>query len=218
MSLAPQEEFSGVQQQLTATLRASILHGDFPPGSRLRQVEVADRFGVSPVPLREALTALEREGLVTRRPRRGWYIVQLDEDEIREIFELRMMLEPKAVQDALARISDEEVARLEALAARLLNERDPAQHFELREQFYSTLYGASGKRRLVFMILNLHNQLVMHLRLQRVHDSNHAHEELMDAIRARDADRASRLVQIHLKEICDRAIAAYREAAPQAPA
>jgi DNA-binding GntR family transcriptional regulator len=218
MSLNPPEALSGVQQQLTATLRASILRGDFPPGSRLRQVEVADRFGVSPVPLREALTALEREGLVLRRPRRGWFVVQLEEDEITEIFELRLLLEQKAIHDALERITEEDISELEALTERLVHAADPLQHFELRERFYSTLYGASGKRQLVSMILGLHNQLVMHLRLQRVHDSNHAHEELMDAVRARDIQQASDLIAAHLNDICARAIAASHSAQTDAGA
>jgi DNA-binding GntR family transcriptional regulator len=200
------QQFTGVQQQLTNALRSSILQGDFPPGSRLRQVEVADRFGVSPVPLREALSALEREGLVVRQPRRGWYVVQLEEDEIREIYELRILLEQKAIQDAVPRLTDEDIAQLESLTASLAQANNAFQHFELRERFYTTLYGATRKPRLVAMIMSLHNQLAMHLRLQRIEHSTHSHNELMDAIRDRDVALASDLVRQHLNEIAVRAI------------
>jgi DNA-binding GntR family transcriptional regulator len=196
----------GVQQQLTNALRSAILSGEYSRGSRLPQVEVAEAFGVSPVPLREALVALGREGLVVRRPRRGWYIVGLEEGDIREIYELRSLLEEKALRDAFPRLTDEDKTTLEELNLQLAKAGDAAEHFELRERFYSTLYGASGKPRMVSMILDLHNQLAMHLRLQRVHDSAHAHEELMETIRADDVERACALVRLHLTEICARSI------------
>jgi DNA-binding GntR family transcriptional regulator len=204
----------GVQQQLTNALRSAILSGEYPRGSRLPQVEVAEAFGVSPVPLREALVALGREGLVVRQPRRGWFVVRLEENDIREIYELRSLLEEKALRDAFPRLTDEDRTTLEELTSKLRDTSDPFEHFELRERFYSTLYGASGKPRMVSIILNLHNQLAMHLRLQRVHDSNHAHDELMATIRSGDVERACALVRLHLTEICARSI----EGLPQAAA
>jgi DNA-binding GntR family transcriptional regulator len=203
----------GVQQQLTNALRAAILSGEYQRGSRLPQVEVAEAFGVSPVPLREALVALGREGLVVRRPRRGWYIVRLEESDIREIYELRSLLEEKALRDAFPNLTDELKESLEDISSRLAEAGDASEHFELRERFYSTLYGASGKPRMVSMILNLHNQLAMHLRLQRVHDSAHAHGELMETVRAGDVERACALVRLHLTEICQRSIDGLRAAA-----
>ncbi len=203
----------GVQQQLTNALRSAILSGEYPRGSRLPQVEVAEAFGVSPVPLREALVALGREGLVVRQPRRGWYIVRLEEHDIREIYELRSLLEEKALREAFPRLTDEDKATLQELTEQLRDAGDAAEHFEVRERFYSMLYGASGKPRMVSMILNLHNQLAMHLRLQRVHDSAHAHEELMETIRSGDVERACALVRLHLTEICTRSIEGLRTAA-----
>jgi len=108
--------------------------------------------------------------------------------------------------DAFPRLTDEDKATLEELNLQLAKAGDASEHFELRERFYSTLYGASAKPRMVSMILNLHNQLAMHLRLQRVHDSAHAHEELMETIRADDVERACALVRLHLTEICARSI------------
>src|SRR4029079_13437814 len=115
------DELPGVQQQLTNALRGAILSGRYPSGSRLPQVEVAEAFGVSPVPLREALVALGREGLVVRRPRRGWYVVRLEESDIREIYELRSLLEEKALRDAFPRLTDEDKATLEELNLQLAN-------------------------------------------------------------------------------------------------
>lgn len=199
-------QLPGVQQQLTNALRSAILSGEYPRGSRLPQVEVAEAFGVSPVPLREALVALGREGLVVRQPRRGWYVVRLEENDIREIYELRSLLEEKALREAFPRLTDEDKATLEEITLQLRDATDASEHFELRERFYSTLYGASGKPRMLSIILNLHNQLAMHLRLQRVHDSTHVHEELMETVRSGDVERACALVRLHLTEICARSI------------
>jgi DNA-binding GntR family transcriptional regulator len=195
--------FSTVHEQLIDALRTSILTGEYPPGRRLRQVAVADRFGVSPVPVREALRALEQEGLVASAPRRGWIVTKLTVAEIREIYELRELLEQKALHDAIPKLTDSQLAELQRLATALISTGTPQQHFEARERFYAVLYGGSGKRRLASLILSLHNQLAPYLRLQRVEHSNESHLQLMDALQARDLERASAVISRHLAEICE---------------
>src|SRR4028118_1261467 len=84
-------------------LRKLILDGELSPSERVREVELADRFGVSRGPIREALRMLENEGLMVRRPRLGSYVAPLDDADAREIYELRDVVEPLAVKLSLQR-------------------------------------------------------------------------------------------------------------------
>jgi DNA-binding GntR family transcriptional regulator len=202
---------STVHEQLIDALRAAILGGEFLPGRRLRQVQVADRFGVSPVPVREALRALEQEGLVASVPRRGWIVTKLTIAEIQEIYELRELLEQKALRDAVALLTDDDLAELDRLTQVIVSSDAPQHHLEARERFYQVLYGASRKPRLVALIMSLHNQLAPYLRLQLVERSETAHVKLMDALRARDLEAASSVVSMHLAEICSVCVAAAKQ-------
>ena len=143
-------------------------------------------------------------------PRRGWIVTQLTEQEVQEIYELRELLEQKALRDAIAMLTDEDVAVLEQITHRIVETDDAEQHLKERERFYSVLYGTSGKQRLLTLILNLHNQLAPYLRLQRVQHSDWAHEELTKALAARDVEKASSIVSRHLQEISTQCIEAVR--------
>ncbi len=201
---------STVHQQLIDSLRRSILSGEFVPGRRLRQVELAERFGVSPVPLREALRALEQEGLVVSTPRRGWIVTKLTEEDIQEIYELRELLEQQALRDAMPMLTDEDLAELERLTEQIVSTGAPEKHLVARERFYAMLYGASGKQRLASLILNLHNQLAPYLRLQRARHSADAHVHLMEALVRRDVQAAAAIISEHLADICARCIEAVQ--------
>jgi DNA-binding GntR family transcriptional regulator len=84
-------------------LRQLILDGELSPSERVREVELADRFGVSRGPVREALRVLENEGLLVRKPRHGSYVAPLDEVDAREIYEVRQVVEPSVVRLSLER-------------------------------------------------------------------------------------------------------------------
>src|SRR5258708_16162880 len=89
-----------VVEFLYAELRSGILKGEYKPGSVLRQEDIAQKFEVSRVPVREALSKLEAEGFLALRPRRGYAVISLNPDEISEIFDLRMIIESHAGQIA----------------------------------------------------------------------------------------------------------------------
>jgi DNA-binding GntR family transcriptional regulator len=183
-----------IHEQITSALRKAVLSGEYAPGDPLRQNELAKRFGVSPVPIREALRALEQDGLVASVPRRGWVVTRLTDEDIDEIYELRELLEQKALAEAIPRLDDDRISKLQGLALRLTSSTDIEQHLQARERFYQVLYEASGKPRLVSMILALHDQLAPYLRRQRVDHSNEAHLQLTEALVARDLPAASRIV------------------------
>jgi GntR family transcriptional regulator of gluconate operon len=99
-------------ERVSATMRRAIVLGEFAPGDRLKEPFLAERFGVSRLPIREAITQLEREGLVRSEPRRGAYVIGVTQQDIADIYECRLTLETLAIQRTAARIGPEEVAEL----------------------------------------------------------------------------------------------------------
>jgi GntR family transcriptional regulator, gluconate operon transcriptional repressor len=99
-------------ERVAATMRRAIVLGELAPGDRLKEPFLAERFGVSRLPIREAITQLEREGLVRSEPRRGAYVVGVTEQDIADIYECRLTLETLAIQRAAGRITPEAAADL----------------------------------------------------------------------------------------------------------
>src|SRR4051795_10337893 len=93
-------------------LRRQIVSGELPPGARLRQIEIADRFKVSTTPVREAFTSLAREGFVRQDAHRGVEVFRPTQRDISENYEIRLVLEPMAAEHAARTIDGETVARL----------------------------------------------------------------------------------------------------------
>ena len=106
-----------MQEHALEWLRRAIVAGELRPGERVGQDEVAERIGVSIVPVREALRVLEQEGQLTYIPRRGYFVVDLRVEDLEEIYALREVLESRAVRQALPTIDDVALQRIE-LAAR----------------------------------------------------------------------------------------------------
>ena len=112
---AAREENVTAQELVLASVRQAILSGVLSPGARLRQEELADVFGTSRIPVREALRALEYEGLVASEPHRGFTVTTLDADDVEEVYDLRILLESEAVRLALPLLTDEDLEELEGL-------------------------------------------------------------------------------------------------------
>lgn len=157
-------------------LRQAILDGALPGGSVIRQEEVARKFGVSRVPIREALLKLEGEGLVETQPRKGVVVTVLSTDDFEEILEMRFALESLAVERAAARFTAEHgeaaMAVVEQARDILHHSKNPdlAKEFdsrwgELNWLFHRRLYEPAGRPRLLATIENLQHLFARHLRL-----------------------------------------------------
>src|SRR5438067_9851156 len=103
-------------QHVLDELRRAIVAGEYRPGQRVLQEEIADRLGVSLAPVREALRALEQEGQVVYRPRRGYFITELRVEDLQEIYALRRLLEERAVRGTLPTLDDDAIERITAAA------------------------------------------------------------------------------------------------------
>lgn len=189
------------QDLVLEAVRSAILTGIIAPGVRLRQEELADLFGTSRIPVREALRALEYEGLVTSEPHRGFTVTALDADDIDEVYELRILLEGQAVRLALPMMTDEDLADLEDLFQTMQAAPTPDEQLAARERFYTRLYSITGRPRLVGLIARLRQEVARALRWATIQHSGAIHESFYDAIKTGDAERAVAQLSGHYRRV-----------------
>jgi len=192
-------------------LRDAIADGMLAPGVRLREVALAERFGVSPTPVREALRRLEREGLVEVDPHRGASVATFDAAEIADLYEVHEVLECRAVRRA-AMAGDQDFSRGEALLAAaegVLTDPDQVGFNRLDLAFHRALNGMGGNAALAELIEQIHRRIqgvrircAGHLPDRPVH-SHAQHLEILAAVRAQDADRAETLARAHIHSVRD---------------
>ncbi len=189
------------QDLVLTSMREAILTAALPPGTRLRQEKLAEAFGTSRIPVREALRALEYEGLVTSLPYRGFTVTELDADDIEEVYDLRVLLESHAVRLAVPLITDEDLAALERLYAEMRDAEQGDQQLAARERFYIRLYSISGRPRLVSLIARLRKEVARSLRWPTLQHAPEHHEQFFEAIRSGDADGAASRLANHYRRV-----------------
>ncbi|WP_280262436.1 GntR family transcriptional regulator [Nocardia wallacei] len=199
-------------QQLCRTLRDDIITGVFAPGQRLTEDALAERYGVSRVPVREALRTLQAEGFASSRPYAGVFVAELTEDEAADLLEIRAQLEPLCAARAAVRRTPEQLGRLKELTAL---GRDAVRAGRLDEvtrlnsRFHEVLAEASGSTLLAQLITQLSQKIAWVYAVElprRASDSWHEHEDICAALETGDADRARTLVADHIAH----ATSAYR--------
>jgi DNA-binding GntR family transcriptional regulator len=195
------DESVTAQDLVLASMRKAILSGVLGPGVRLRQEELADVFGTSRIPVREALRALEYEGLVTSEPHRGFTVTALDADDVEEVYDLRILLESHAVRLALPVITDEDLDDLEVLFQAMQAAATPDEQLATRERFYLRLYSVTGRPRLVGLIMRLRQEVARVLRWATIQHSSSIHEHFFEAVRVGDADRAVAHLSGHYRRV-----------------
>ncbi len=198
---AARSENVTAQDVVLVSVRQAILSGVLGPGARLRQEELADVFGTSRIPVREALRALEYEVLVTSVPHRGFTVTALDADDVEEVYDLRILLESEAVRLALPLLTDEDLDDLEKLFRVMQDADSPDDQLAAREQFYLRLYSVSGRPRLVGLIVRLRAEVARVLRWATIQHSSSIHEHFFEAVRVGDADRAVAHLAGHYRRV-----------------
>ncbi len=170
-----------------------------------RQDALAERFGVSRVPLREALKILEGEGAVTYAPHRGYFVAELSLADLEEVYRIRELLEEDAVRAATVRLTDEDLDELEGMVhaceqAGLAADVDAMTAANRRLHF--ALYEASGRPRLVRLVRILWDATDVYRSVYYADSANRErvaveHRAVLAALKARDADAAVRLLAEH---------------------
>ena len=205
-------------EAVAGELRRMIQKGELPPGTRLRQADIASRFGTSTTPVREAFMMLAREGVVRQDAHRGVVVFEPSLDELNETYEIREALEALATELAARKLTDDDLGALETIVTQMRPAK-PARYVELNRDFHRRIYAAAARPRLLEMIEQLRDIASSYIGLTVTdYDPDYRdavqaeHEAILEALRKRDAKRAGRLVRDHLRhnarhvgELVDRA-------------
>lgn len=184
------------QERTVTALRTDILSGALSPGARVVQEDIAERYGVSRVPLREALQLLTSEGLVSHHPNRGYFVTELSIEDLLEVYHLRRILEEEAIRQAVPALSDDDVSHLRALAAAVedaAEARDVNLLTEANRRFHFALFEAAGMPRLTRLLRQLWDASDVYRALYFQQGVNRArvnaeHEEMLQSLADRDVD------------------------------
>lgn len=207
------DELSSARQTaheyVRAVLRRAILNGELAAGVRLVQAEIAATLDVSTTPVREALRDLATEGLVHFDPHRGAIVAELSTDDVHDIYDIRMVLEPLAMRQAVPHLSDALVERLRELHAAMLEEPHSADWVDRNRVFHMVVYETAASPRLAAIIRNLQDASVMYIgsslkdKPALRDEANHDHGDILEALERRDADAAVEALTHHLRTSID---------------
>ena len=200
---------SSLKEEVYEAVRRDIMDGTFPPGDLLKERELAEKYGVSKTPVREALSLLEQDELLRAIPRAGYMVTQLTLRDLQEVHQLRVTLEAMAARRAAESITDEELEELE----RLTSTSDPEEARLFNRQFHSVVARASGNSRLVKMIEQLLDDTDRWAALEIAELTPAVllvgHQAELDALRTRDPDTAEEAMREHVERVYQHLSALY---------
>ncbi|WP_248305756.1 GntR family transcriptional regulator [Agromyces sp. H66] len=197
--------------RVTDLIRDAIIRGEYAPNQRLIEADLSSTFSASRATVRTALLELASEGLVERLPNRGSRVRAISLDEAIEIIEVRMGVEGLCAAKAALNLTDEDAAALERLRddmSESVAEGDLMEYSRLNQYLDLRIRELSRHATASDVLARLHAQSVRHQfklssRLQRAKVSVLQHAEIIDAVVARDPDRAERAVRSHLSSVID---------------
>lgn len=199
-------EFLPLRDVVFNTLRQEILMGKLKPGERLREIQLADKMGVSRTPVREAIRMLELEGLVKMVPRRGAEVANITESDLQDAFEVRNALEKLAIELACERMTSEQIDRLKANAKEFqeaANQNDAEKLARIDEEFHDIIFEATNNQRLIQLLNNLRQQFYRY-RLECLKDKNshqsllEQHMTIIDNIENKNVEAATANITAHI--------------------
>ena len=183
-----------LSERVYEQMRRDILRCVLQPGEQLTEAELAERYGLGKAPVRTALTRLRHDGLVQSTPRRGWAVTPITLRDARELFQIRLILEPQVARLAAGRIDEERLRRLDDLVQRGYRPGDPdsqAAFLEANREFHLAIAEASGNARLIRMVNSCMEEVGRLLHIGLATDDygdkyQHEHRELIQALIAGD--------------------------------
>jgi DNA-binding GntR family transcriptional regulator len=207
--LSPQENITRryLHDEVVDRLRELILDGDLAPNSRVVEIDLCERFGISRTPLREAIKILATEGLLELLPNRGARVASLSPREIDEMVEVVAGLEATAGDLAARKIADEEIDAIEALTAQMTRAwqaGDEARYFRLNRDVHEAIMAASRNDVLAGLYASMSGRIqrarysakkTAEQWVQAIED----HQRMIELLRARDAAGLSHLLRAHLR-------------------
>jgi DNA-binding GntR family transcriptional regulator len=200
---------TNLREEAVEVLRSAILGGELEPASIHSAVSLAERLGVSPTPVREAMLDLSNSGLVEILPNRGFRVTVIDDQDLDEICALRMLLEAPAMEEVVRRASDAGLDGLYGPLSELehaADRRDVPTFLMADREFHLELLGLAGNRRMVAIIAGLRDQtriggLQLLAASGALQSTAAEHRPILEALRRRDPVAARRFMTIHLENM-----------------
>jgi DNA-binding GntR family transcriptional regulator len=207
-----------LRDHIEQQVRKAILNGTFKPGERLVETAIAEQLGVSRAPVREVLSALEREGIVVNVPRRGYSVIDFTDKDIDEIYSLRLLLEIGALRRAMSHFTEEDITEMQSVLDKLgeaaHQKSDPGMIVSLDLSFHEFACRIADHGRLysVWDSMRLQTQMLIGV-TSRTHyrypdQPKKLHQSILDAIRDKDLKRAESSVTDHIWDAQQRALTA----------
>ncbi len=194
------------EEFVTDALRQAILRGQFRPGDKLDQQELAEQLGVSRSPVREALRTLMAEDLVTQYPHKGAFVTSRSVDELKEILIIRSKLEGAAAERAAPLMDNARLSKLADIIAEAGSTEDIERVLSLNNDFHAIIYAAFPQPHLIDLVQRLRNKVApynrIYLDLEGKKESAWSdHEKIYKACVKRDGTKAKEETQKHLEQV-----------------
>lgn len=199
-----EERYRTAEDRAFYVLRAAIDRGLFRPGERLPQDRLAALIGSSRMPVRSALRQLESEGFVSLEPHRGAVVRSVTESEIRDLYEIRILVESFALKRVAMRAEDEDLRRLDDIAKTIDSAVSDEERASLMDEFYRRLYQTGNTARIVALVMQLRSEVNRHGASTPYRKETH--RELLDALSMDDPDLAAAWLAAHLRKLARRAV------------
>lgn len=192
-------------EEVAEWLRQRIFSRELAPGDWIDELKITLELGISRTPLREALKVLATEGLITMKMRRGAYVTEVNDKDLRDVFHLMAVLEADAAQTAALNATDEQLAELSAIHQKLeRSTQDHVQFFMINEAFHVKLLEVANNRWRDQMVADLRKVMKLNraqslLKAGRIEESLAEHTAIMAALQKRDAAAAQAAMQAHIQ-------------------
>ncbi|MBL8595552.1 MAG: GntR family transcriptional regulator [Devosia sp.] len=189
--------------QVAQELRRRILAGHYPQGVKLQQEQIASELGVSRSPVREALGQLEAEGLVVLTPQKGAQVSPISRNEIAELFELRLLVEPHLLALAILEMTEADLNKATSIISEMAD-IDVDGWGDANWRLHDTLYAPAGRPAMLKLLRRTHETIGRYIRMQVVAtngraDAHREHKLILDACRKRDVGKAVGLLREHIE-------------------
>lgn len=199
---------TSLREHVADALRAAIVSGDMTPGEVYSAPTLAERFGVSATPVREAMLDLAKQGLIEVIPNKGFQVTRITDAELDELTEIRLLLEPPAAAKAASRATPADVAELTELAQEVVDRAragDLIAHIEADRAFHGRLLELSGNQRLVQIVYDLRDRTrlygLAHLTERGVSTTFDEHLTMCEYLAAGNAEALADLVRTHIGHV-----------------
>ena len=195
-------------EEVAELLRERIFNRALEPGSWIDELKIAEEYGISRTPLREALKVLATEGLVTMKVRRGAYVTEVSEKDLADVFHLMAVLEADATATVARTATDKQLQELEALHRQLektaIDPRDSLRFFAINEAFHIRLLEFADNKWACQMVADLRKVMKLNraqslLKAGRINESLAEHAAIMAALKKRDAPAAQAAMRAHIE-------------------